>query len=88
SLDICYDFPQKPNIDKLKEYYKVTQYQDTYYINNTNHPMIKKICIYDKKKKNNLDFEVYRLEATIIIPDTKYLDLPLYEVNDILKLIR
>jgi len=65
SIDICYDFDQKPNIDRLKEYYKVTQYQDTYYINNTYELMIEKICIYDKSNKNGLNFNVYRFEATI-----------------------
>ena len=90
SIDICFDFPEKPKIWALERDFKVNKYRNTktYYINNANHPMIKKICIYDKNDKDKLKFPAYRLEATIIIPDTKYLNLPLYEVNKVLKLIR
>ena len=92
NIDLCYDFENKPNIDNLSEY-KIEQYIDketmlptnTYYINDTGIPMIERVCIYDKSLKNKLSFNVNRFEATISIPNIKYLNLPLYELNKILQ---
>ncbi|MFV0480522.1 MAG: hypothetical protein ACK5LP_00930 [Campylobacteraceae bacterium] len=88
SIDLCVDFEAKPNIDNLSEY-EVVQYvdtnsklpTDTYYINRTNILMVDKVCIYNKAIKNKLGFSVNRFEATIQIPNSKYLALPLYELN-------
>ncbi|WP_146951604.1 hypothetical protein [Aliarcobacter vitoriensis] len=94
SIDLCFDMKQKPNIDNLKENFRVRQYltsekvkTDTYYINNPNILMLDRVCIYNKAKKNDLKGRLYRIEATISIPNIKALALPLYEFKDIIKLL-
>lgn len=97
NLDVCLDFPYKPNLIKLKEIFTLKQFitrfgfiTDTNYINNPQILMIEKIVIYNKQLKNNLDFLVWRVEAKIIIPNIKLLALPLYEfkreVTDLMRI--
>jgi hypothetical protein len=95
SVDICLDMPYKPNTAKLKQLYTLTPYRtekgirtDTIYINKTDIPMLDKIVIYNKQKKNDLCFSIWRIEATIEIPDIKFLAMPLYEFKEIIDLMR
>lgn len=50
--------------------------------------MIDKVTIYNKALKNSLDGILWRLEATISIPNIKELALPLYEFKQIIDLAR
>ncbi len=95
NLDICYDMETKPNIENLSKYFKLSQYwngkgkiSDTFYINDTSILMLDKICIYNKAIKNSLDFVLYRIEATISIPNIRVLALPLYDFKNIIQLAR
>ncbi|PHS57420.1 MAG: hypothetical protein COB17_06450 [Sulfurimonas sp.] len=90
NIDICFDVGIKPNLNKLKDIFDLTQYiskdgifTDTYYINKTDIPMLKKITIYNKAFKNNLGFDLWRFEAKISIPNYRYLALPLNEFKSI-----
>lgn len=86
SVDICYDMQELPNYEALKEFYYLQRYKnkDTYYINDTNILMMDKICIYNKSEKNKLDGVLFRIEATITIPNFKYLSLPLFEFKQVI----
>ena len=41
--------------------------------------MIEKVVIYNKALKNKLNYDLWRIEAKMIIPNIKILALPLYE---------
>lgn len=91
NIDICYDIKTIPNIEALKEFYYLTDYKkqgSTFYINNTNILMIDRICIYNKALKNNLVGTLWRVEATISIPNYNYLALPICEFIEIIKLAK
>lgn len=95
NLDVCFDTSIKPDLNKLKEYFYITQYinkdgvfTNTHYINDTGVLMLEKITIYDKAFKNNLSFKLWRYEAKISIPDFRYLALPLHEFKDIINIGR
>ncbi|MEV9528211.1 hypothetical protein AB0W38_06405 [Aliarcobacter butzleri] len=95
NIDLCLDMKQKPNIELLKNYFNLKKFvtkdrviTDTYYINDTNILMIDKICIYNKAFKNKLELILWRIEATISIPNIKYLSLPLYEFKEITDLAK
>lgn len=96
SIDICKDFLYKPNLENLKQRFylkryfekNIKTYTDTYYINETFITMLEKITIYDKQKKNNLDFTCWRFEALISIPNSKVLALPLNEFKQIIDLVK
>ena len=87
---------QKPNLELLKKHFelkryfdkKIKAYTDTYYINDTNILMIDKITIYNKAIKNNLEGILYRIEATISIPNIRVLSLPLNEFKQITDLAK
>ena len=88
AIDVCVDLPYKPNLNTLEEIYELKPYitnkgtiGDTHYINTPDITMIDKIVIYNKQLKNNLDFTVWRVEATISIPNVKMLHLPLHELK-------
>ena len=96
NIDLCLDFPYKPNLHKLKERFALKPFitnfglvTDTSYINKPEINMIEKIVIYNKQIKNNLDFLVWRVEAKIIIPNIRLLALPLNEfkkeITDLMK---
>jgi hypothetical protein len=86
----------KPNLELLKKYFELKRYfdktikayTDTYYINDTNILMIDKITIYNKAIKNNLEGILYRIEATISIPNIRVLSLPLNEFKQIIDLAK
>lgn len=91
NIDLCKDIEYKPNIATIKEFYNITPYitdkgvkTDTMYMNTPNITMIKKIIFYNKSIKNKLAFKVWRIEATIEIPNIKELALPLYEFKELL----
>ena len=96
NIDLCLDIKQKPNIELLKKHFelkryfdkKIKAYTDTYYINDTNILMIDKITIYNKAIKNNLEGILYRIEATISIPNIRVLSLPLNEFKQITDLAK
>ena len=48
--------------------------------------MLDRICIYNKALKNKLDGTLWRVEATISIPNYNYLALPINEFIEIIKL--
>ncbi len=90
NIDLCLDLKHKPNIEALNQYLTLKQFitkngvfTDTYYINDTDVNMIRKIIIYDKAFKNKLDFPLWRIEAQIMIPNIKVLALPLHELKEI-----
>ena len=88
-IDICLDVDYLPNFDLLAKCYNLKPYKhkgtptDTYYIFKTDIPMIEKVCIYDKAYKNNLEGILWRLEATITIPNSKNLALPLHDFKEL-----
>jgi hypothetical protein len=96
NIDLCFDMKQKPNIELLKKNFdlkryfdkKIRAYTDTYYVNDTNILMIDKITIYNKAIKNNLEGILYRIEATISIPNIRVLSLPLNEFKQITDLAK
>ena len=95
NVDICVDLLYKPNTTELKKYFKLTPYitnnglaTDTRYINATGIPMIEKIIIYNKAYKNNLPYTLWRIEAKMVIPNFKFLALPLYEFKKIIEMVR
>lgn len=96
NIDLCFDMKQKPNLELLKKYFELKRYfdktikayTDTYYINDTNILMIDKITIYNKAIKNNLEGILYRIEATISIPNIRVLSLPLNEFKQIIDLAK
>ena len=95
SVDICIDLPYKPNLEALATRYILTPYRnsngvmfDTRYINDTGTPMLDKIVFYDKAFKNKLQGTLWRIEATISIPNFRALALPLYEFKQITDQVR
>ncbi len=95
NIDICLDFPYKPNLNELKKVYELKPYitdngvvTDTRYINTPDITMIDKVVIYNKQTKNNLGFKVWRVEAKMLIPNIKLLSLPLYEFREFINLMR
>lgn len=95
NIDLCLDIKIKPNLERLKEYYYLKRYvtkdgiiTDTHYINNTGVLMMDKVTIYNKAFKNGLDGILWRIEATISIPNIKYLALPLQEFKQITDLVK
>ncbi len=88
NLDICYDMETKPNIENLSKDFKLDKYKNSFYINDTSILMLDKICIYNKAIKNSLDFVLYRIEATISIPNIRALALPLYDFKNIIDIAR
>jgi len=95
SIDLCLDLPYKPNFAALSRYFTLTPYiakngtiTDTRYLNDTGVPMLDKVTIYNKGVKNGLERTLWRIEATISIPNFKALILPLYEFKQITDIAR
>jgi len=91
NIDVCSDTDIKPNIHNLMQHFTLTQYvepisqtpTETYYINDPKITMIEKLVSYNKRIKNNLNFNVWRVEALINIPNIRCLALPLHEFKQI-----
>lgn len=95
NIDLCLDIRQKVNIELLKKHFNLKRcvtrngvVTETYYINDTGIMMMEKVTIYDKAFKNGLDGVLWRIEATISIPNIKYLALPLNEFKAITDLAK
>ncbi|MGB3750253.1 MAG: hypothetical protein WA945_01660 [Arcobacteraceae bacterium] len=96
NIDLCLDIKHKPNFEALNSRFELKQYFDkhlkcflnTYYINDTHILMIDKVIFYDKAYKNSLDCILWRIEATISIPNIKELALPLHEFKQITDLAK
>jgi hypothetical protein len=95
NIDLCLDLPYRANLERLKENYILKPYitnkgfvTDTNYINDTRALMIERVTIYNKSEKNELGYILWRLEATISIPNIKILALPLKEFKHITDLAK
>lgn len=95
NIDLCLDIMREPNYRELKAYFYLNQFvtskgfkTNTHYINETNRTMMEKVVLYDKQVKNDLNFKVWRIEAKIIIPNSKALFLPLSEFKEITQIAR
>ena len=91
NIDICYDMQSIPDIAALKQFYYLTDYKkqgSTFYINSTNILSMDRICIYNKALKNSLDGTLWRIEATISIPNYNCLSLPINEFIEIINLAK
>ncbi len=95
SIDVCLDLPYKPNLECLSQHYTLTPYitkdgivTDTRYINDTGMLMLDTIVFYNKAFKNGLYGTLWRIEATIRIPNFRALMLPLHEFKQIIDIAR
>lgn len=95
NVDICLDLPYKPNLEALNKKFTLTPFvtnngvvTDTSYINDTGILMVDKIIVYNKALKNGLNGVLWRIEATISIPNFKALMMPLYEFKQITNLLK
>jgi hypothetical protein len=92
NIDICYDTKAIPNIEALKKYYYLTDYKkqgNSFYINDTKILSMDRVCIYNKALKNRLEVgTLWRIEATISIPNYNYLALPINEFIEIISLAK
>ena len=89
NIDVCYDMKSAPDVATLKQFYYLTDYRkqgSTFYINDTNILSMEKVCIYNKSLKNKLDGTLWRIEATISIPNYNCLALPISEFIEIINL--
>lgn len=83
NIDVCIDFGSPPNLKELSRHFTLARFMSSAYINEAFIPMIERIVFYDKALKNALGFTVWRMEATISIPNWKALALPLDELKAI-----
>ncbi len=95
SIDICIDLPYKPNLETIKQHFRLTPFitkdgivTDSNYINDTGTPMLDTILFYNKAFKNDLKRTLWRIEATISIPNFRALALPLHEFKQITDIAR
>jgi len=95
NIDVCFDMKIKPKINNLKAFFELKQYRsksgkltDTFYINSTYDNMIEKITIYNKALKNNLDGTLWRIEAKVLTPNIKCLQLPLSEFKNVISIAK
>lgn len=90
NIDLCLDSMKKPLFENIRRFFYLDRYKNsnTYYINDTGVLMLDKICIYDKALKNNLPYPLWRIEATISIPNFRFLALPLFEFKKIIQISR
>ena len=96
NIDVCSDTAVKPKIQKIMKFFTLKQYiepktktpTETFYINYPNIDMIEKVVIYNKRIKNNLSFNVWRVEALVHIPNIRFLALPLHDLKQITDLAK
>ena len=94
NVDICLYVKFQPNMQALNQHCNLTRYvepkskrpTDTHYVNSPNILMISKIIIYNKAVKNNLSEPLWRIEATVNIPNCKDLVMPLKELHKFVKI--
>jgi hypothetical protein len=87
-VDICLDMNKEPLYNELRKHFNfnLERYLNSYYINSTGILMLDRIIIYDKAYKNDLPYPLWRIEATISIPNAKVLAPPLYEFLKIINI--
>jgi len=92
NLDICFDVPYQPRLEKFKRNYILDQYitpkgvkTQTHYINNPHIMGIEKVTIYNKGFKNSLNRILWRFEAKMLVHNIKALALPLYEFKQLIE---
>ena len=91
NIDVCYDMQSAPDIAALKQFYYLTDYRNqgnSFYINSPGILSMDRICIYNKALKNKLDGTLWRIEATISIPNFNCLALPINSFIDIINLAK
>ncbi len=89
-IDLCFDISHAPNIEALSKTFDLHRYKqsDTFYINQTGVLMLDRVTIYNKALKNALGYPLWRIEATMSIPNSKLLALPLNEFKQIIDTAR
>ena len=83
NVDICFDTDRPPNLDRVAHYFALHHYKGSSYINAPLIPMVERIVFYDKRIKNALGFPLWRMEATVTVPNWKVLAIPLLELQEI-----
>lgn len=88
-IDICLDYDKKPKYNELQKHFKLKRlYGDnTVYINEPSILMIKRVIIYNKAFKDKLKNPLWRLEATIEIPNINELAIPMGDIDMISNII-
>ncbi|MEA3553170.1 MAG: hypothetical protein U9R39_02070 [Campylobacterota bacterium] len=75
NIDVCKDLNNKPNLTNLKKHFTLNRYKltNTYYINDTKDitKLVKKVVLYDKAEKNDLDVVMWRIETNISLSNIK-----------------
>lgn len=70
SIDLCFDFKEPLNTDKLKEIFNFREYGETnptVYFDLELYDLVQRFYIYDKQLKNNLKYPLYRIETEIML---------------------
>ena len=87
-IDVCFDTPIPPSLDKLQKRFNLTHYKDSVYINTPNIQMIEKVIIYNKALKSGLDTPLWRIEFKVTIPNARHIALPLHDMKEIVDTIK
>ena len=83
NIDVCIDFDKPPKLEQVGQYFTLKPYKDSTYINAPLIPMIERIIFYDKALKNGLHSPLWRMEATVTIPNWRVLAIPLRELQEV-----
>ncbi len=83
NIDVCIDFDRPPNIDRVAQCFTLDHYKSSTYINSPFITMVERIVFYDKALKNGLPAPLWRMEATVTIPNWKVLAIPLRELQEV-----
>lgn len=70
SIDLCFDFKEPLNIDKLKKNFNFREYGETsptVYFDLELYNLVQRFYIYDKQLKDNLKYPLYRIETEIML---------------------
>lgn len=70
SIDLCFDFKEPLNTDKLKKNFNFREYGETsptVYFDLELYNLVQRFYIYDKQLKNNLKYPLYRIETEIML---------------------
>jgi len=84
NIDVCYDLPFVPNLQPLKQNFKIKPYKGSRYVNTPDMMAVEKINIDDKSYKNGLKSTLYRVEATVQIHNLKDIFISLDDIFMIL----
>jgi len=83
NIDVCIDFDRPPQLSNIEQSFIVDHYKSSTYVNMPLIPMVERIIFYDKALKNNLATPLWRMEATVTIPNWKELAIPLHELREV-----